>query len=151
MKLIPEIFPDFQKEVAYEDRLVDLEFRELGLVDRDEIDSFWTSIFYAHLSNNDRYRLSSNDLNIEGFQMFPSDYSLTTQQVGVVVAAYVSTCADENLYVGGAVNAWLKTNGTVMDEAGRERHYTDSMRPYVRALLAQVALSYEPLETDNVI
>lgn len=150
MSLIPEIVPDLTKEVVYDERLLDLEFADTDGIDREEIDKFWASLFYAHITNEDRRRLGSEDVQIEDFEVLPADYDLDAREDTVVVSAYASCKSSMQVHVGGVAYARLGIDGVVTDEHGKERQYSGAMKPYVRTFLAHVALNYKPLEMDDI-
>lgn len=127
--------------VAYDARLVDLEFE--SEMDRDQVDKFWSGIFFASLSAVERAVLSRS--RIHTVELTPSDYDLNAQSVNVLLASHIET-SDHSVLAGPVVWASVSTEGALRRSSGGVCEYSEDMRQYVRDLLAQTALNYTSID-----
>lgn len=143
MRIITEHSPgEAVHTVVYEHRLQDLEFETD--FDRDDIDRFWSSIYFTALTSVDRAIMASR--TVHTVELYPSDYDLHAQSVNVVLAAHIES-TDHTVVAGPVAHVSLAVDGRIDLPDGRSCTYSRKMMPYARDLLAQTALHYSPIDT----
>ena len=150
MPVIPELMPDCNDiKVVFDDKLLGIEFDEES-VERDALDSFWASVFYASIDNNERAVLGSSAYQLIDLQVLPSDYNLESKTVNVMIQSFVESKGRSGLLAGPTTHASLNLEGDIVLNWSVEARYSKSFSAHIRKLLAETALAYDPLETDSL-
>lgn len=144
-------FPALTKKVVFADRLVEIEFDPEDDTERDKVDAFWSSIFFAGLSDGGRYSFSHIAPRILGYEVDVAHANEDDQSMVVEISSWIDESDIDDpgeASVGPTVSVHIDIHGGIETASPMKLNYSPSMRGHVSRLLAQAALTSSSLDEE---